>query len=113
MLGLIGVVSGVLFSGYSQTMKANITMSNALSTKNDLNSALTTMEATAVTPDGLTLCPPQGGGASASCSSAPTAMIDIGSVSTSDVHLPTSYTVATSAGGTKESGIFTPAGGYK
>ena len=113
MLGLIGVGAGVLFSSYSQSLKANIQITNTLAAKNDLNAAETTLAATSVTPDGSLLCPPQGGGASASCSTAPTAMIDIGSVSTSDPHLPTSYTTATGAGATQESGIFAPAAGVK
>ncbi len=48
MLGLIGVGAGVLFSGYSQSIKNNIQMTNSLAVRSDLEAATTTMAASSV-----------------------------------------------------------------
>src|SRR5882724_110743 len=73
MLGLVGIGAGVLFSGYSQILRSNVQMTNDLTTKNDLQSAATTLAATSVlgTTDNTILCPPQGGAATPNCASAP------------------------------------------
>ena len=59
LLGLIGVGAGVLFSGYSQILRSNQTMSNTFAAKNDLQGSATTLAATSwLSNDTTLLCPP-------------------------------------------------------
>ena len=89
MLGLIGVGAGVLFSSYSQSIKNNITLTNGVVVKNDLDAASTTMAATSVlSDDGTLLCPPGlSGSPDTSCSIKPPP-IDLTPFPASDPHLP-------------------------
>src|SRR6202167_437015 len=65
LLGRIGIGAGILISGYSQILRSNIQITEDMQTKNDLNSAATTLSATSVlgTTNNTILCPPQGGNA--------------------------------------------------
>ena len=60
LLALIGVGAGILFSGYSQVLRSGQQMSNAVSTRNDLQAIATTLAATSVLgyTDNTVLCPP-------------------------------------------------------
>lgn len=66
-LGLIGVTSGVLFSGYSQIMRTNISISDSVNVKSDLTAASNTLASSSQVLSGTTVCPPPGAGASAGC----------------------------------------------
>src|SRR5580693_1338515 len=71
LLGLIGVGAGVLFSGYSQILRTNQTLSNNLGAKNDLQGIATTLAATSwLSNDKTVLCPPIVGSNSPSTPSA-------------------------------------------
>jgi hypothetical protein len=50
LLGLIGVGAAVLFSGHSQILRSNQTMSNAMAAKNDLLGTVTTLAASSTSP---------------------------------------------------------------
>ena len=120
-LGLIGVVAGVMFSGYSQTLRNNILITNTLAAKNDLNAANTTMIATAVSPDGSTVCPPGGAtaasGACAGTNTPTTAMLDIGNSGITAGNLPTVggsvASLSSAISGTTEGGVFANGSGVK
>ncbi|MFA4995380.1 MAG: hypothetical protein WC521_08790, partial [Bdellovibrionales bacterium] len=94
MLGLVGVGAGVLFSGYSQSLRNNIALVNSIGVKNDLESASATMAATSVlgsdagTP---VLCPPGISGVTDSdCpSSTPVSLQPIPTTAASDARFPT------------------------
>jgi len=119
MLGLIGVGAGVLFSGYSQILHSNVTVTNDLTTKSDLNAAGTTLSATSVlgSTDNTILCPPQSGSASSNCTTAPTKMTPIATVAgSSDASkLPANAANAGTTGSTTgfEVGVFAAASGMK
>jgi hypothetical protein len=122
MLGLIGVGAGVLFSGYSQTLKNNITLANSLSAKQELDGAATTLAATSVlgATDNGVLCPPQGGtaGTGTNCANAPTAIFDVypslsPSLKATDPRLPANYNTAEADGSPVEVGVFAPSAGVK
>ena len=120
MLGLVGVGAGVLFSGYSQSLKSNINMTNSFAVKSDLDGAATTMAATSVlgaTDTGI-LCPPQGGvdTTGSNCAAAPISLVDFYpsvNVTSTDPHLPSNYTNVSSSGTPVEAAIFAPAAGVK
>src|SRR3984885_8779814 len=120
LLGLIGVGAGVLFSGYSQILRTNQTMSNTLAAKNDLQGSATTLAATSwLSTDQTTLCPPLVGSNSPStpsvkCSGATNA-ITIGTSFASAVagNLPGNYASVSSAGSPVEVGVFKAGSGAK
>jgi hypothetical protein len=120
LLGLIGVGAGVLFSGYSQILRSNQTMSNTLASKNDLQGTATTLAASSwLSTDQTLLCPPMIGSnspstPSAKCSTAPGA-ITVGTAFASAVaaNLPANYASVSSAGSPVEVGVFAAGSGAK
>ncbi|MDE1902145.1 MAG: hypothetical protein KGI37_10990, partial [Alphaproteobacteria bacterium] len=120
MLGLVGVGAGILFSSYSQSIKANISLTNSLAVKNDLTGAATTLASSAVLDSTQTyLCPPQGGidsSTTTNCTGATnlsTGMIELANVTPGDVRLPGNAASAAAAGSPVEVGIFAPGSGVK
>ena len=120
LLGLIGVGAGVLFSGYSQILRSNQTMSNTLAAKNDLQGSATTLAASSwLSTDQTLLCPPLVGSNSPStpavkCSSAVSA-ITVGTSFASAVagNLPSGYASVSSSGTPVEVGVFKAGSGAK
>ncbi|MDD3028923.1 MAG: hypothetical protein PHS57_01385, partial [Alphaproteobacteria bacterium] len=61
LLVLTGIAAGILFSGYAQTIRNNITLVKAISAKRDIDAASTTLAATSVLGGSAVsplLCPP-------------------------------------------------------
>ena len=120
LLGLIGVGAGVLFSGYSQILRSNQTMSNTLAAKNDLQGTATTLAASSwLSTDQTLLCPPLVGSnspstPSAKCSSSVSA-ITVGTSFASAVaaNLPANYASVSSTGTPVEVGVFAAGSGAK
>jgi fibronectin-binding autotransporter adhesin len=120
LLGLIGVGAGVLFSGYSQILRSNQTMSNTLASKNDLQGTATTLAASSwLSTDQTLLCPPMVGSNSPStpstkCSTA-TGAITVGTSFANAVaaNLPANYASVSSAGSPVEVGVFAAGSGAK
>jgi len=120
LLGLIGVGAGVLFSGYSQILRSNQTMSNTLASKNDLQGTATTLAASSwLSTDQTLLCPPMVGSNSPStpstkCSTASGA-ITVGTSFANAVaaNLPANYASVSSAGSPVEVGVFAAGTGAK
>jgi hypothetical protein len=120
LLGLIGVGAGVLFSGYSQILRSNQTMSNTLASKNDLQGTATTLAASSwLSTDQTLLCPPMVGSNSPStpstkCSTATNA-ITVGTSFANAVaaSLPANYASVSSAGSPVEVGVFAAGSGAK
>jgi hypothetical protein len=120
LLGLIGVGAGVLFSGYSQILRSNQTMSNTLASKNDLQGTATTLAASSwLSTDQTVLCPPMVGSDSPStpstkCSTASGA-ITVGTPFANAVaaNLPANYASVSSAGSPVEVGVFAAGSGAK
>ena len=99
LLGLVGVSAGVLFSDYSQSIRANIILTNATNDRNGIQTAVNFMSGAAVLgTDGLTICPPRSASASSACSNAPQNLVDISTLSSSDPRLPSGWQNAASTG---------------
>jgi hypothetical protein len=120
LLGLIGVGAGVLFSGYSQILRSNQTMSNTLAAKNDMQGTATTLAASSwLSTDQTLLCPPLIGSHSPStpsvkCSTALGA-ITVGTsfASATAGNLPANYASVSSTGSPVEVGVFKAGSGAK
>src|ERR1700722_8302923 len=104
LLGLIGIGAGILFSSYSQILRSNQQVTNALATKNDLQAIATTIAATSVlgSTDNTVLCPPTAGGASANCVAAAVKVAAIAG----QAQLPANAGSIGSTGSPAETGIF-------
>ena len=103
-LGLIGVASSVLFSGYSQIMRANIAVSDSVAVKSDLTAASNTLASSAQIYSGTLLCPPVGGSATTNCKnlfSSQPVPLPLNNASNltpaTDAHVPTYYNGTTAA----------------
>lgn len=112
LLAMAGVAAGVLFSGYSQILRANLNVTNATAAKGDLSGDATTLSATGVlSTDQAIFCPPRGANASAACAEAPQKLIDFASAESS--RLPSDVSVASSSGSPQEVGVFAAGAGVK
>ena len=118
LLGLIGVGAGVMFSGYSQIIRSNQTVSNNMTVKNDLQATATTLAATSWLDSATqsTYCPPLTGNSpsapAAHCSGAAGAST-VGSAIAAQSTLPTNIGILSSAGSPLETGIFNAGSGVK
>lgn len=120
LLGLIGVGAGVLFSGYSQILRSNQTMTNMMTSKNDLQGTATTLAASSwLSKDQTLLCPPMVGSnspqtPSTNCSQA-TGAITVGLPFSGAVaaNLPANYASVSSGGSPVEVGVFAAGSGAK
>ncbi len=120
LLGLIGVGAGVLFSGYSQILRTNQTLSNVLAAKNDLQGMATTLSAASwLSGDHTILCPPLVSTTPNAPSTTPngcqgaTGTVTVG-VAMAGAKLPTNAASIIPGGTTNLSaGIFTAGSGFK
>ncbi len=115
LLGLIGVIGGVLYSGNMQTIRSVMTVQNSLSVRSDLQAATTTLSAEAVfSTDNQTLCPPRSIHQTSGdpCATAPVALTQLGDLGT-DPHLPANAATASASGAPVEVGVFTAGAGLK
>ncbi len=116
LLGLIGVIGGVLYSGNMQSIRSVMTVQNSLSVRSDMLAASTTLSAEAVfSADNQTLCPPRsihetGGNP---CAAAPIALVQFADLSATDPHLPANHAAASSSGAPVEVGVFAAGAGMK
>jgi len=117
ILGLVGVGAGVLFSGYSQILRSNITISNNVAAKNELSGAATTLAATAeLSTDASLFCPPRSSHQSTGepCVNAPEKLVQFADVDAGDASkLPTDYDAADDDGSPEEVGVFAAGSGLK
>ena len=114
LLGLIGVMVGVLFSGYSQVLKTGQTVQNSMTVKSDLQAAANTLSAQAVFgTNGLTLCPPRSVHQSSGdpCAAAPVSLIQFADFT--GTQLPANYANAGTTGSPVEVGVFAAGSGAK
>ena len=115
MLGLIGVIGGIIFSGNMQSIRSVLTVQNSLTVRSDLQAASNTLSAEAVLgTDNQTLCPPRSvhetnGGI---CAAAPIALVQFADL-TSTTQLPANYANAASSGSPVEVGVFAAGPGVK
>jgi hypothetical protein len=114
LLGMIGVMAGVLFSGYSQILRSGMTVQNNTIVKSDLQAAANMLSAQSVfSGDGMTLCPPrsihQTGGNP--CNAAPVSLIQFGDYVGNQ--LPANYAYAGTTGSPTEVGVFAAGSGVK
>jgi len=115
MLGLIGVIGGVIFSGNMQTIRSVLTVQNSLSVRSDLQAATNTLSAEAVfSTDNQTLCPPRSTHQTSGdpCATTPVALAQLGDLG-SDPHLPANASSASSYGAPVEVGVFSAGAGMK
>jgi|GEM_PF-3295024 len=112
LLLMAGVAAGVLFSGYSQILRANLNVTNATMAKGDLNGSSTTLAATGqMSTDEQTFCPPRGPGASAGCTGVPEKLVPFAGAE--NAKLPTDYANVSSSGSPLEWGVFAAGAGVK
>jgi hypothetical protein len=113
LLTLVGVLSGVLFSSYSQIIQSGQRVSQNLAAKTEMNNAATTLAAAAVlSSDSLTLCPPRSSHGDSTCSSASVKMTLFADM-TDTSKLPVGYASAGSSGSPLEVGVFMAGSGIK
>lgn len=113
-LTLMGVASGILFSGHMQILHSTQTVQNAMTVKSDLQAAANTLSAEGVfSADGLTFCPPRSSHQSSGnpCALAPVSLIQFADYAGSQ--LPANYTNASSTGSPAEIGVFSTGAGVK
>ncbi len=114
LLAMAGVAAGVLFSGYSQILRTNISITNATMAKGDLNGSATTLAATSVfTNDQSIFCPPGGSGMSADCLAASAKIKLMAFASAEASRRPTNYANAAASGAPTEVGVFSAGAGVK
>ena len=108
LLGLIGIASGVLFSGFFQSFVSMMQIQNRLAVRNDLMGASTTLAAQSVfSADNTTLCPPRSVHQSNGdpCAAAPVGLVLFLDF-TAPQRLPTNYANVASTGNPTEVGVF-------
>lgn len=115
LLALLGIGAGILFSGYSQILRSNITITQGMETENDLNQAATILAAASIlgSSDSTYLCPPTGGSPSANCSLSNVKLEPFGEANAAQ--LPANYSSAGTTGTPSgfEVGVFAPGSGMK
>ncbi|NCC03697.1 MAG: hypothetical protein EOM37_06595, partial [Proteobacteria bacterium] len=115
LLVLAGVASSVLFGGYSQILRGNVSVTNSQIVKTDLSGSLTTLAASAkLSTDGLLFCPPGSSTRSVECTPAPEKLVLFANVPAADsAKLPNNYSNVTTAGSPYEAGVFSAGSGLK
>ena len=114
VLGLIGVVSGVLFSNNMQVLKTTQSVQNNITSKSDLQAAANTLSAQGVfSTNNLTLCPPRSTHQTTGnpCAAAPVSLVQFADFT--GTQLPANYTSAGTTGSPIEVGIFAAGSGIK
>ena len=108
LLGLVGVASGILFSGYMQSFVQTMKVQNGLTVRNDLMGASAALAAQSVfSADNTILCPPRSVHQTTGdpCAAAPVGLIQFQDF-TGTNNLPTNYANAGSTGLPTEVGVF-------
>ena len=115
ILGMVGVLGGLFFSNYMQSIKASITIQNSLTTRNDMMAAKADLAMlTVLGADNMTLCPPRSTHQTTGepCAAAPVGLIQFQDFP-NKARLPTNYEQVITTGLPTEAGVFAVGVGVK